>query len=244
MSLLVAPVVRMAVISTGDEITDDPAELRPGTIMNTNGPMLAGLAAAGGLEVVAERTVGDDLDETVAVLADAMGAAELAVLSGGVSVGDFDFVLAAFERLGLEVHFSRVAVKPGKPTVFASARQGSGQAGDNKAVFGLPGNPVSAYLMFHLFVLRAAARLGGVEPRLRELRLPLAGDYRRRQSDRLQFVPARLAEDGAVETVTFHGSAHLLALGQTDGFFRVPIGVAEVPAGQRVRFVPIAEGGI
>ena len=231
----VAPRVKVAVLSTGDEIAADPADLRPGMIMDSNGPMLSGLAAAHGLEIVRERAVRDDLGETIAALEDALDAADLVVLSGGVSVGDFDYVLTAFERIGLKVHFSLIAVKPGRPTVFASRGR--------RAVLGLPGNPVSVFLMFHLFVLRAAARLGGVAPVLREFRMTLASGFRRRKTDRLEFVPVRLTEAAGVAPVEFHGSAHLAALAKADGFFAVPVGVAEVPAGQLVRFVPFAEGG-
>lgn len=229
----VAPRLRLAVLSTGDEIADDPADLRPGKIMNTNGPMLAHLAGANGLTVVAERTIPDDLEQTVAALREALAAADVVVLSGGVSVGDFDYVLDAFRQVGLTVHFSRIAVKPGKPTVFATAGE--------KAVFGLPGNPVSVCLMFHLFVVRAARLLCGVPASLREFRLPLAGDFRRRNADRLQFSPARLTETGAVEPLAYHGSAHLLSLAAADGFFSVPAGVTDLPAGEPVTYLDLRE---
>lgn len=227
------PPVRLAVLSTGDEIADDPADLAPGRIMNANGPMLAHLAADHGLRVVVERTVPDDVEQTVSALREALAAADIVAISGGVSVGDLDCVLEAFSRVGLKVHFSRIAVKPGKPTVFAT--------GGGKVVFGLPGNPVSVCVMFHLFVLRATRLLCGIPPRLREIRLPLASDLRRREADRLGFAPARLTETGAVEPLEYHGSAHLLALSRADGFFSVPAGVSELSAGEQVAFIALSE---
>ena len=227
----VAARLRMAILSTGDEIVDDPAALRPGRIMNANGPMLAGLAAAHGLTVVAEQSVPDAPEPTVAALRGAMAAADIVVLSGGVSVGEYDYVLAAFEQAGLDVHFARIAVKPGKPTVFATS--------GGRVVFGLPGNPVSVCVMFHLFVLRAAARLCGAPPPLRTVHLPLAAGYRRRKANREQFVPARRTADGAMEPLEYHGSAHLLAMREADGFLRVPIGVVELAAGDVAGFLPI-----
>ena len=247
----VAAAVRVAVVSTGDEIVDDPAALAPGKIMNANGPLLAGLARACGLDVVGERSVGDDLPATAAALGESLAAADVVVLSGGVSVGDFDYVPAAFEQVGLHVHFSSVAIKPGRPTVFATrppqpARQTEATEAAarpaGRIVFGLPGNPVSACLMFHLFVLRAAARLSGAKAAPRQPRLPLARGYRRRNADRMGFVPGRLTDDATIEPLEYHGSAHLLALSRADGFFAVPLNICELAAGEVVSFVPLRGG--
>ena len=151
--------------------------------------------------------------------------------TGGVSVGDYDFVSGAIAELGLTVHFSKVAVKPGKPITFATAGA--------KAVFGLPGNPVSAFLMFHLFVLRAAASLTGADAPLRRVTLPLAAPYRRKKADRVAYVPARITDAGGVLAVEFHGSAHLLALVESGGFFEIPQGTTQLPAGEPVSFLSV-----
>lgn len=221
--------LRVAVISTGDEIVDHPDKLRPGKIMNSNGPMLADLAGDYGLEVVSEEALPDEKEATVGGIRRAVERADIILLSGGVSVGEFDYVLAALSDAGLEVHFSRVAAKPGKPTVFASA-------GD-KVVFALPGNPVSVYLMFHLFVLRATALMTGAPYMIREFKLCLGSDFKRRKKERTQYVPCRLSQTGCVEPVEFHGSAHLAAIIQADGFFVVPAGVSELNVGQEVSFI-------
>ena len=223
--------VRMAIVSTGDEIADDPAQLGPGMIMNTNGPMLAGLACQFGLEVTAERALVDDPALIASALRDALEGADFVVLSGGVSVGDYDYVGRAMAEAGLHIHFTTVAVKPGRPITYASA--------PGKAVFGLPGNPVSVYLMFHLFVLRAVARVTGRPWPMPELLIPLATTFHRRRTERQEYVPCRIADRGTLQAVEFHGSAHLTALGEADGFFVVPVGVAEIPAGQNVQFLPL-----
>ena len=227
------PVVRrprMAILSTGDEIVATPDLIEHGKIMNSNGPLLSGLAADYGLEVVIEQAVPDDPEATRLAIAQALEQADLVVLSGGVSVGEFDYVLDALPRAGLTVHFSRVAVKPGKPTVCAS--------GGGKSAFGLPGNPVAVYLMFHLFVLRAIDWMTSGEPLDRHVALPLAEAFTRRKTDRLQYVPAAVAREGTLRRVGFHGSAHLTALHEADGFFRVPLGVANLDAGGCVDFLP------
>jgi molybdopterin molybdotransferase len=222
---------RLSILSTGDEIVDDPAQIGPGKIMNSNGPMLAALARRHGLPVIGRRVLRDDEDATHRGIRAALEEADVAVLTGGVSVGQFDFVLDSLSEAGLRVRFSRLAVKPGKPTVFSWS--------DGKCAFGLPGNPVSAYLMFHLFVLRAAARMTGAAPPVREIRLRLSEDFSRRKLERLEFVPARLNQDGSVSAVEFHGSAHLAAVLQADGFFQSPIGVAKLKAGDEVVFSPL-----
>jgi molybdopterin molybdotransferase len=229
----VAKPVRLAVISTGDEIVDSPEQLAPGRIMNSNGPLLVGLARVFGLEVVSEDSVGDRRDAILAALAGALEAADIVVLSGGVSVGEFDFVTDAVSDAGLTVHFTRVSVKPGKPMTYASA--------PGRATFALPGNPVSVYLMFHLFVLRAAARMLGAQSPVREHPIQMATDYRRRKAERLEYVPCRLNE-GAAEPLRYHGSAHLTALTASDGFFVVPRGVDALSAGDRVLFMPRVRG--
>ncbi len=221
--------VRVAVLSTGDEIADDPAQLRPGMIMNTNGPLLAGLARHSGLNVVANDSLRDDRAAIVRALNDALEQADLIVLSGGVSVGDFDFVTLAMQDAGLQVHFTALAVKPGRPTTYASAA--------GKAVFGLPGNPVSVYLMFHLFVLFAAARMRGGPGPCRQWIAPLACDFRRRTVDRAEYVPCCLGPEGRLHRVDYHGSAHLTALERADGFFVVPPGTAAIMPGEQVTFL-------
>jgi len=223
--------VRLAIISTGSEIVDSPVLLEPGKIMNANGPLLAALAAQYGLVVASEEFVRDDRAATAQALRTALDQADVVVLSGGVSVGDFDFVIEALADVGLKLHFSRVAVKPGKPMTYASA--------PGKVVFGLPGNPVSVYLTFHLFVLRAVALMTGAAAGLREFSLGLATDYQRRRAERVEYVPCKLTCDGAVKPVEYHGSAHLYALTEADGFFIVPTGVTELRAGDTVTFTPL-----
>ena len=105
------------------------------------------------LDVVGNSIVKDTPDATVSALRESLDKADIAIISGGVSVGDFDFVTDAIEKVGVKIHFSRVAVKPGKPMTFASSRE--------KAIFGLPENPVAVYLIFHLFVLRSARFITG-----------------------------------------------------------------------------------
>ena len=223
----------VAVIATGDEIVDSPDLLRPGRIMNANGPLIAGLAREFGLPVAGEASVPDDREATAGALTEALAHADMVVISGGVSVGQFDFVAAALRDIGLQVHFTRVSVKPGKPMTFAS-----GPAG---LVFGLPGNPVAVYLTLHLYVLRAAARMMGLTPPAQHGRVRMGAAYRRRKADRAGYAPCRM-RDGVAEPIDYHGSAHLTALTEMDGFFVVPIGARAVEPGDEVSFLPCLRG--
>jgi molybdopterin molybdotransferase len=198
--------------------------------MDANGPLLSALAEQAGLHVV-DQTCLPDMRETIADwLAASLLDADLILLSGGVSVGDFDHVSGALADAGLRTHFSRVALKPGKPVTFASSQ--------GRMAFGLPGNPVAVYLTFHLFVLRAAAGMLGVEDQVVYEQRRLRSRFGRRKAERTAYVPCRLVE-GDVEPVDYHGSAHLMALSGSDGFFVVPEGENELEAGHRVRFLPV-----
>ena len=227
---------RVSVIATGDEIVDSAADLAPGKIMNSNGPMLAGLCRACDLDLVRQAAVGDNPDETVRALRRALGESDLVVFAGGVSMGDKDYVVAAMREAGLSIHFERVAVKPGKPMTFATPTPGL--AAPVKAVFGLPGNPVAVYVTFHLFVLRAAALLCGGGPGAREISLPLAAGYSRRGFERTEYVPARLEAGGTVRPLEYHGTAHIAALLDADGFVVIPEGTAAIAAGEKAAFFP------
>jgi molybdopterin molybdotransferase len=233
-NVTVARPLRVAILATGDEIVDTPEALTPGKIMNSNGPMLAELCRKHAFDVVTSVTVADTLEATLSALSQGLAQADMVILSGGVSVGEFDYVAQAMETLGLSLHFDRVAIQPGKPTTFAT--------GQDKVVFGLPGNPVAAFLMFYLFVLRAARLMTGLPPELRTVSLPLNAAYQRKKAERLSYLPCRLQPDGAVALLPYQGSGHLLALIGCDGFFVIPQDVTEISAGEKVEVLLIRDG--
>jgi molybdopterin molybdotransferase len=225
--------MRVAILSSGNEIAEDFDTLAPGRIMDSNGPMLSALATSHGMAVTLTGRMPDEPGATRAAIGRGLEVADLVVISGGVSEGDSDFVTPALRELGLAPLFTRVAVKPGKPVTFA--------ADGRRLVLALPGNPVSAWLMFHLLGLRTAAHLLGKPPESRSFRLRLATPFTRRDAQRQEFVPARLDDAACCSPVPYHGSAHLGALTGTDGFFAVPLGVKMLPAGSEVRFLPLAD---
>jgi molybdopterin molybdotransferase len=226
--------VRLAIIPTGDEIKDSPDELSPGKIMNTNGPLLNGLALKWGLQVTRCNAVRDDKILLREALEESLVEADIVVLSGGVSSGDFDLVPEIMADCGCKIHFSRVGSKPGKPMAFAT--------GPDAILFGLPGSPVAVYLTFHLYVLRAAALLAGGRYQPREFQARLARDFSR-STKHAEHCPGYLTNYGRVETVAYHGSNHLAALMRADGFSVIPQGVQSLTAGADVTFVMFEERG-
>jgi molybdopterin molybdotransferase len=159
---------RLGVLTTGDELLEPGDATRPGGVRNSNGYTIPTLARIAGAEVVASETVKDDPD----LIRDAIERSldrELAVICGGVSVGRHDHVKEALASLGVQQVFWKVALKPGKPTWFGVAPQGT-------LVFGLPGNPVSAMVTFLLFVRPAIRAMTGVADRADRIRATLDQD--------------------------------------------------------------------
>jgi len=222
---------KVIIISTGDEIVDTATKLEPGKIMNCNEPMLNALCLQHGLEVVASITVPDDSALTVKTLREAASQTDFIVLSGGVSQGEFDYVGAAMKEIGFTLHFNRVALKPGKPTTFATY--------NDKLIFGLSGNPAAVFLTFHLFVLRALRHLLNIAEINNYLSLPLASNFKRKNIRRTEFIPCVLNSDGGLQPLEFHGSAHIVVLMLCNGFFIIEQNIAALKAGDRVKFLPI-----
>jgi molybdopterin molybdotransferase len=220
---------RVALLITGDELTDPGEPLRPGGIYSSNGYALAGQVAQQGAELVASERVGDSADATRAALAAALDGADVVVVSGGVSVGPHDHVKGALAALGVEERFWGVRLRPGKPTWFGTR--------DQTLAFGLPGNPVSAMVTFQLFVRPALAALQGADPSATSttaaLDEPIARNGRREQAVRVRL---RAGEDGwhAAPTRDAQGSHVLTSMLGADGLALIAPGDGEAAAGERV----------
>ncbi|MEX2015567.1 MAG: gephyrin-like molybdotransferase Glp [Candidatus Hydrogenedentales bacterium] len=217
---------RVGVITTGDELVDAAATPGPAQIRNSNAPQLVAQLEA--INALAEdRGVARD---TEASLRDVIGRAlqdcDVVLLSGGVSMGDFDLVPGVLRELNITLLFDKVAVQPGKPTVFG--------VGNGVSCFGLPGNPVSSLVIFELLVKPFLLKLQGHEYRPPNVHLPLGETFTRKTAARLAWVPVTLAPDGAVLRVEYRGSAHINAMSYADGLVAFPIGVTEMAKGQTV----------
>lgn len=227
--------LRVAMFFTGDEIVMPGESLAPGQIFNSNRFSLTGLLQALGCEVTDFGIVPDNLEATVEVLQQASQNADLVVTSGGVSVGEEDYVKAAVERLG-KLEMWRIAMKPGKPLAYGNV---------NKASFiGLPGNPVSALITFCLFVRPFILSCQGVK-KVMPRSCMLRADFEWPKPDkRREFLRAQLsqAEDGETTATIFphQGSGVLTSTVWADGVLDIPSGKT-VARGDRVKFISFSE---
>jgi molybdopterin molybdotransferase len=223
---------RVAVLGTGDELVEPHETPGPAQIRNSNSCQLIAQCAAQRLDAQYLGIARDNREQTRQLVEQGL-AAGVFISTGGVSVGAHDHVGDVFKELAVEIFFNKVAIKPGKPTMF-------GRRGET-LVFGLPGNPVAALVCFHLFVLTAIRqRMGAAEPLPRWLSLPLAETIGSGGEDRTTFRPCKLnVKDGAtwVTPVTWHGSGHLAALAGCDGLF-VQKPAETLNAGERVTYYP------
>ncbi|MGH2987476.1 MAG: molybdopterin molybdotransferase MoeA, partial [Solirubrobacterales bacterium] len=234
---------RLSLLTTGDELQEPGEPLRPGAIRNSNAYSVAGLTERSGALLEAVEIVPDDPETTEAALGRALSG-DVAVISGGVSVGPHDHVRPALAALGAEEVFWGLALRPGKPTWFGTvdapgspaSHRASAPAG-RTLVFGLPGNPVSAMVTFLLFVRPAIrAMLGAGGEQARRTTAILDQDYPK-QPGRAHLVRCRLElrEDGWHARPTKEQGSHVLTsmLG-ADALAIIPTAAGGVAAGERV----------
>src|SRR5436305_9628764 len=227
---------RVAVLATGTELV--PVAEKPGEdqIRDSNTYSLAAYAQLAGARVERLPFAGDDTELLRREIEGAASRSDVLVLSGGVSMGRYDFTKDALRALDAEIFFERVALRPGKPTVFARLH------GDRQTlVFGLPGNPVSVSVTFNLFARTALrAMQGASEPALAEERAVLARATKAADA-RTSYLPAALSTDDAgrlvAEPLKWGGSSDFVAFARATALVIVPAGVKASESGSVVRVV-------
>lgn len=222
---------RVAVICTGRELVDDPAQsLGDGQIRNSNGPFLAARLPLAGAEVVHVETVGDDAAAFESALRRALDAgARMIVTSGAVSMGRYDFVPQALARLGAQTLFHKVAIRPGKPLLFA-------RLPGEVLLFGLPGNPIAVAVGLRFFVEPAVRVMLGLTAQT-PYRVPLSHAYSKKP--RLRFhLKSRLRIDAqgrlAVDVLDGQESYRIRPLSEANAWAVIPADVDVLPAGALV----------
>jgi len=223
------PVV--GIISTGSELVNPEENPKTSQIRNSNGPQLFAQATSGGFPVNYYGIVPDDENLTSEIIQKSLEENDVTILSGGVSVGDFDFVPKIIQELGFEIHFSKISIKPGQHTTFASK--------GNKYIIGLPGNPVSSFIQFEVFAKPFLRKLMNYQQP--EYRLPMAmsHDFSRKKTDREECLPVQINDQNEVQMVAYHGSAHIHAYHQAFGYISIPAGKTTLKKGEIVDVRPL-----
>jgi molybdopterin molybdotransferase len=220
---------RVAILSTGDEVV--PIDAHPGTfqIRNSNSVSLAAQVRLSGGEPVPLGNAPDKIEELGAKIERGLQE-DILVLSGGVSMGKYDLVESVLKALGAEFFFDAVAIRPGKPAVFARCQ--------NSSVFGLPGNPVSTMVTFELFVTPAVDILSGAAPRPLPLHQAHLAEPMTEKPGLTHFLPAKLEwPAGAtpqVRALPWQGSGDIATLAQANCFLVIPADRDKLQAGETV----------
>lgn len=225
-SVTVSTLPRIGVISSGSELVEPSEVPAASQIRNSNACQLVAQALRAGVEAKYYGIAKDDEIETFVLIRKAISENDLVIMTGGVSMGDFDFIPAVLEKAGVSIKFTRIAVQPGKPTTFGVHPE--------SIVFGLPGNPVSSFIQFEMLVRPLIYKMMGHEWHPVEFSLPLKTGFSRKFADRMALVPVLVDKQGLVSPVEFHGSAHISALHAADGIISVPVGIKKIEKGDVV----------
>ncbi len=221
--------LKVAIFFTGDEIVAPGNALSPGQIYNSNRYTLTGLLQAMNCELVDLGIVPDTLDATLTVLKQAAASADLVITSGGVSVGEEDYVRIALEQLG-KLSMWRIAMKPGKPVAFGTV--------DNTLFMGLPGNPVSVFVTFLIFARGLILKLQGTEDYTLKATSVIA-DFDWRKVDRQEYLRVKLVQKDQkilAQLYPHQGSGVLSSASWADGLVEVPIN-CDIKKGNSVPFL-------
>ena len=234
--IVVHPRLRVAVLSTGDELVEAGERLGPGQIRDSNRATLLALVAQEGWQAVDLGLIRDDEAAITAAIQEGAGRCDAVLTSGGVSMGDIDLVKVVLDRIG-EIRWMQIAIRPAKPFAFGLV--------DGTPVFGLPGNPVSSMVSFELLARPALRRMAGHRQPFRPQVPAVAAEaFARRSDGKVHFVRV-LAERGAdgvlrVRTAGGQGSHHLTAMARADALLPLPDGEG-LAAGDEARVLLLRE---
>jgi molybdopterin molybdotransferase len=238
--------LRVAILSTGDELVSPDQPLKPGQIVDSNQYALASLIAQAGAEPLLFGVVSDDPEALEGAIAQAVTQADIILSSGGVSVGDYDYVERVLEKLGAEIHIRSVAVKPGKPLTVATFQPSAFnlQASSPPLYFGLPGNPVSALVSVWRFVLPALRKRSGLPHSWSPVWVKgQSRNLLKSDGQRESYLWGQLyLVDGEYEfrlATGSHLSGNLINLAQTNALAVIPMGQTEIASGEPVQIMQV-----
>ncbi|WP_436860572.1 molybdopterin molybdotransferase MoeA [Staphylococcus caeli] len=222
----------IGVIATGSELLDVSDELEPGKIRNSNGPMITALSKKLDLTAVAYQIQKDDLESSIQVVKEAMSQHDIVITTGGVSVGDFDYLPQIYEALNAEVLFNKIAMRPGSVTTVAVA--------EGKYLFGLSGNPSACYTGFELYVKPAVLHMMGanaIYPQI--VQATLMEDFKK-ANPFTRFIRAKVTFNGKGMTVVpsgFNKSGAVVAIAHSNAMIMLPGGTRGFEKGHTVNVI-------
>ncbi len=224
-NVLVGKQPKVGIISTGDELVEPDNKPSVSQIRNSNAYQLIGQVKAAGAIPNYIGIADDTPEDTFEKLSKGLKENDIVLLTGGVSMGAFDFVPDVMKKAGIEILFDSIAVKPGKPTTFGVSEE--------KICYGLPGNPVSSFMQFELLVKPLIINMMRGDETPTEIKLPMGEDFKRRTTDRKAYHPI-VIKNGEVFSVDYHGSAHVHALTLAQGVISIEIGEELIKKGELV----------
>lgn len=220
----------VAIISTGDELIEPDNYPQNSQIRNSNGWQMVSQIIDSGLKADYKGIVEDNLDKIYKKIELSLNDNDIVLLSGGVSVGDYDFVPEAIKSLGFQILFHGINMKPGKRILLA-------KKGD-KYIVGMPGNPVSSFIQFEIIVKALISKLTGQQVFTAPVKTILQSEYKRKNGDKLELVPIKINCNG-VELINYNGSAHIHAYTLAEGFMIISEQTTTINKGEivDVRFI-------
>lgn len=217
---------KVTVFATGSELVEPNEQPLSYQIRNSNSSQMMAQLLEMGITGNYAGIVKDNFEETETNFSKALETSDVIIMSGGVSVGDFDFIPLVIEKLGFEILLTRSAIQPGKPVIFA--RKG------NKYCFGLAGNPASSFVQFELYLKPFLYGLMAFDFIPVMTKAKITESYFRKKTDRLKFIPAVLHSNHSITPVEYHGAAHINALINANSLILMPIGTSELKEGEEV----------
>lgn len=225
----VRKIMKVGIVSTGEEIIAAGEKLDTGNIYDSNGPALIAQSKSLGLDAKFYGIINDDIDVIEEILLKMFDENDIILVSGGVSMGDFDYIPKVLDRLKVNGIFHGVAMKPGKPLFF-------GKKG-RKAVFGLPGNPVSAFITFENMVKPYVISSLGLDYKPIFFKALLLEDIKRKDTDRQEFVPALISyikEKICINPIFYNNSSMISSFANANAIIKIDIGTSSLSSGEIV----------
>ncbi len=224
--LMVYKQPKVAILTTGSELVEPDSIPALGQIRNSNAWQLYSQVQKANAIPVYFGIIEDSEEKIDLAIKKAISENDVVILTGGVSMGDFDYVPKILKQNKVDLIFEKIKIRPGKPTVFGIHL--------NAFVFGLPGNPVSSFVLFEILLKPFLQKMMGSNENPKNVFLPIGVDFKRAKAEVMLWLPSTINNQGEVVPVEFHGSAHVSSICEADVIFPISIDVFELKKGDLV----------